>query len=329
MLDRMDADGNLVVTREEIEEAVGGQTAQGGSGENGDRGRAVDGLRWVDRSAAPGMTASTFYSGSTGKEVSYAIYLPPGYETDTGRRYPVVFWLHGGRGTQRDAGKFTGIVDAAIRAGKCPAMIIVGVNGLGGRRQGFTGSQYADYKDGSLPMESVIINDLLPHIDQSYRTLGNREGRALEGFSMGGAGALHLSFRHPRLFIATTAIGPALIAPEGGGIVARVYQEGAYKGDEAYWRNYDPETVAETKAGSIRERLFIRLISGEAENSFTYKRTRELSKTLDDLDIEHEFIRPGATGHNYAKVYDAMPQGYEFYTKVFGGLRDESVSGRN
>jgi endo-1,4-beta-xylanase len=224
-------------------------------------------------------------------------------------------------GSQRDAGKFAGIIDEAIKAGQCPEMIIVGVNGLGGGRNTFPGSQYADYKDGSLPMESVIINDLLPHIDQTYRTLGVREGRALEGFSMGGAGALMLAFRYPDLFGAVTAIGPGLLSPEGEGTVAWAYQEGAYKGDEAYWRQYDPQTVVQKNADQIRGRMFIRLISGEVEGNFTYTRTKDLCSTMDDLKIDYEYVRPGETGHNYVKVYDAMPDGYKFYGKAFGNFQ--------
>ncbi len=276
--------------------------------------------KWVDGGAAEKTTAKTFRSDTIKGDVSYVIYLPPSYDKDKDRRYPVVFWLHGGRGSQRDCGKFVEVTDQAIRAGKCPEMLIVGVNGLGGSKE-FPGSQYSDWKDGSLPMESVLVKDLLPHLDKTYRTLGTRESRAVEGFSMGGHGALHLAFRHPDQFGVVTAIGPALIRPgDGGQRVQWVYEKGAYKGDQAYWRTHDPLTVAEKDAEKIRGKLFIRLITGEVEGNFTHRRTVELSKTLEKLKIEHEFVRPGETGHNYVKVYEAMPKGYEFYGKAFGKL---------
>ncbi len=276
--------------------------------------------KWVDRAAAEKTTAKTLRSDTIKGDVSYVIYLPPSYDKEKDRRYPVVYWLHGGRGSQRDCGKFVEVTDKAIRDGTCPEMIIVGVNGLGGSNE-FPGSQYSDWKDGSLPMESVIVKDLLPHIDKTYRTLGTREGRALEGFSMGGHGALHLAFRHPDLFGVVTAIGPALIVPgDGGNRVQWVYEKGAYKGDKEYWLAHDPLTVAEKNAGRIRGKMFIRLITGEVEGNFTHRRTVELGKALEKLKIEHEFVRPGETGHNYAKVYEAMPKGYEFYAKAFGKL---------
>ncbi len=271
-----------------------------------------------DKSEPAGMKYRTFKSKTIDAEVSYLIYLPPGYNKDKDRRYPVVYWLHGGRGSQRDCGKFVEVTDKAIRDGKCPEILIVGVNGLGGSNE-FPGSQFSDWKDGSLPMESVIVKDLLPHIDKSYSTLGTREGRALEGFSMGGHGALHLAFRHPDLFGVVTAIGPALIMPgDGGNRVQWVYEKGAYKGDKEYWLAHDPLTVVEKNAEKIRGKMFIRLITGEVEGNFTHRRTVELSEKLKTLKMEHDFVRPSETGHNYVKVYDAMPKGYEFYMKAFG-----------
>jgi endo-1,4-beta-xylanase len=278
------------------------------------------GHKWVDRGTAEKTTAQTFRSETIKGDVSYVIYLPSSYDREKDQRYPVVYWLHGGRGSQRDCGKFVEVTDKAIRDGKCPEMIIVGVNGLGGNND-FPGSQYSDWKDGSLPMESVIIKDLLPHIDKTYRTLGTREGRGLEGFSMGGHGALHLAFRHPDLFGVVTAIGPALIMPgDGGKRVQWVYEKGAYKGDKEYWLAHDPLTVIEKNAVKIRGKMFIRLITGEVEGNFTHRRTVELSEKLKALKIDHDFVRPGETGHNYVKVYEAMPKGYQFYAKAFGQL---------
>ncbi|MBI3880864.1 MAG: alpha/beta fold hydrolase [Verrucomicrobia bacterium] len=264
------------------------------------------------------LQSKSFQSAALKGEVSYTLYLPPGYENDKQRRFPVVFWLHGGGGTPRDCWKFVEVTDAAIKVGHCPEMLIVGVDGRsrGGAR---TGSQYSDWKDGSLPMETVIIKELLPHIDQTCRTLGTREGRSLEGFSMGGHGALHLAFRHPDLFGAVTALGPALIMPgDGGNRVQEVYQNGAYKGDEAYWRAHDPLTLAEKNPVALKGKMFIRLITGEVEGNFTHRRTVELSAKLKSLGIEHEFIRPGETGHNYVKYYEAMPDAPKFYAKAFG-----------
>ena len=76
---------------------------------------------------------------------------------------------------------FVSPLAAAIRAGKAPAMIVVLVNGI-------AASFYCDSPNGKLPVDSVIIKELIPHVDQTYRTIARREARAVEGFSMGGYG---------------------------------------------------------------------------------------------------------------------------------------------
>ena len=65
--------------------------------------------------------------------------------------------------------------------GKAPEVILVFPKG---RHY----SWYCDSADGTKPVETVIIKELIPHIDRTYRTVARREGRAIEGSSMGGFG---------------------------------------------------------------------------------------------------------------------------------------------
>ncbi|MCI0536952.1 MAG: hypothetical protein L0Z50_17190 [Verrucomicrobiales bacterium] len=312
-----DGNGDGIVTREEA--GTGASPSRAPATRPPDsKGKAKAASKSEPRGDSALTQPKTFPSAALKSDVSYTLYLPPSYTRESQRRYPVVFWLHGGGGGPGDCWKFVEVTHAAIKAGNCPELIVVGVDGRsrGGAR---VGSQYSDWKDGSLPMETVILKELLPHIDTTYRTLGTREGRALEGFSMGGHGALHLAFRHPDLFGAVTALGPALIMPgDGSNRVQEVYQNGAYKGDEAYWRLHDPLSIAEKNPAALRGKLRIRLITGEVEGNFTHHRTIELSQKLKSLGIENEFIRPGETGHNYPKYYEAMPDASKFYAKAFG-----------
>jgi endo-1,4-beta-xylanase len=59
---------------------------------------------------------------------------------------------------------------------------------------------YKNSADGKLPAETLIIRELLPHIDATYRTIATRAGRAIEGFSMGGRGATRLAMKYPEHF---------------------------------------------------------------------------------------------------------------------------------
>ena len=56
------------------------------------------------------------------------------------------------------------------------------------------------------PLESVIIKELIPHVDQTYRTLAKRETRSVEGFSMGGFGAFHYLLVHPEMFAGVSSL---------------------------------------------------------------------------------------------------------------------------
>ena len=135
--------------------------------------------QWVepDTTAPAGTQYRLFYSETIKGDVSYLVYLPPGYETNSDKRYPVIFWLHGGGGGQRGGGGIVRRMDSAMKRKKAPAMIVILVNGL-------PYSEYSNSLDGKWPVEDVIIRDLLPHVDQTYRTYGVREGRAVEGMSM-------------------------------------------------------------------------------------------------------------------------------------------------
>jgi endo-1,4-beta-xylanase len=135
---------------------------------------------WADpnHTEPAGTHYRTFHSPLAETEVSFLVYLPPDYETSSARRYAVVYWLHGYGGNPRAGAIFVTPLDAAIRAGKSPAMIVVLVNGMAA---GF----YWDSPDGKKPVDSVIVRELIPHVDQTY---------------MGGYGAAYLGFKHPDVF---------------------------------------------------------------------------------------------------------------------------------
>src|SRR4051812_35069155 len=127
--------------------------------------------QWVspDTSDASGAKYHTFVSKSAGGEVSYHIFLPPQYDEQPMRRFPVIYWLHGLGGNQRGGTATFGKQAAdTMHAGALPPTIVVFVNGM---VNGF----YVDWANGKRPMESVIIKDLIPHIDETYRTTAKRE----------------------------------------------------------------------------------------------------------------------------------------------------------
>lgn len=154
-------------------------------------------IQWVNTpkpgTLPVGVTHHTFFSKALGREVGYCVYLPPGYETETTRRYPVIYNLHGAGGNELHSFTDAKVLHDGIVAGRWAPMIMVLPNGG-------QATFYKDSADGKLPAETLMIREFLPHVDATYRTIAARGGRAIEGFSMGGRGATRLAMKYPELF---------------------------------------------------------------------------------------------------------------------------------
>src|SRR5436190_21987737 len=103
-------------------------------------------------------------------DVGYCIYLPPDYASAASSRYPVIYNLHGAGGNELHSFEEAVLLDAGIRSGKLPPMILVLPNG--GKA-----TMYKDSYDGKFMGETNIIRELIPHIDGAYRTIAARNGR--------------------------------------------------------------------------------------------------------------------------------------------------------
>jgi S-formylglutathione hydrolase FrmB len=153
-------------------------------------------VKWVNPGIPemPGLEHRILNSSGLGHEVGYVVYTPESYDAAAKRRYPVVYFLHGAGGNESsDAAGFSGWVVKAMKDGIMPPVICVFPNG--GR---------SGYRD---EVEKMIMEELIPAIDRDYRTIARAKGRSVAGFSMGGAGAVYLSARHPALFVAVASMG--------------------------------------------------------------------------------------------------------------------------
>ncbi|MCB1093136.1 MAG: hypothetical protein KDL87_16475, partial [Verrucomicrobiae bacterium] len=155
-------------------------------------------ISWVNslpegKSLPPNTTHHVFHSEAAGQEVGYCIYLPPDYAEEKDRRYPVIYNLHGNGGNEFHSFEDIELLHRGILDGKWPPMIVALPNG--GRS-----TFYKDSHDGRFPIETMFIREFIPHVDATYRTIAGREGRCIEGFSMGGRGATRLAMKYPELF---------------------------------------------------------------------------------------------------------------------------------
>jgi S-formylglutathione hydrolase FrmB len=128
------------------------------------------------------------------------VYTPPGYDTNTSTRYPVLYLQHGGGEDERvwiEMGRTNVILDNLLAQGKVKPMIVimetsaVGAPGGAGAGRGAVGpgrgAGFGGFGGpGGGPYGQLMINDLIPWVDSNFRTLADRDYRAMAGLSMGG-----------------------------------------------------------------------------------------------------------------------------------------------
>jgi enterochelin esterase-like enzyme len=125
------------------------------------------------------------------------VYLPPSYTTNSGRRFPVVYTLHGfGLHAQQWVG-FANVsgLEKGIAAGTSKEMILVSPDAFSLHN----GSFYSNSKTTG-DWETFVAVELVNYIDAHYRTIPDRMSRGLAGHSMGGYGTFRIGMKHPEVF---------------------------------------------------------------------------------------------------------------------------------
>jgi putative tributyrin esterase len=124
----------------------------------------------------------SFHSKALRGRLGFEIYLPPGY-AHSGKRYPVVYFLHGLPASSRSFRGASAFAKALEAAGR-PAILV----GPQGARDDDSDPEYIDWGTGR-NWETALGTELPRYVDAHYRTIGARRGRALVGLSAGGYGA--------------------------------------------------------------------------------------------------------------------------------------------
>jgi enterochelin esterase-like enzyme len=151
---------------------------------------------------------SGFSSQIAGDLVNYRIYLPPCFGLD-GRTYPAVYFFHGSAQTDSHWDDL-GVDEAAeilIKGGLAAPFLIVMPNG---------GEIAQETSGGPSSFEELVVEELVPHIEENYCAWSAADGRALGGLSRGGYWALEIAFRNPRMFAGVGGHSAALFDAESG-----------------------------------------------------------------------------------------------------------------
>ena len=142
------------------------------------------------------------------------VLLPPSYQKDKQRRYPVVYALHGyfiGAEQWTHEIHVPQTIEGAFATGS-QEMIVV----LPDSKTVYNGSMYSSSATTG-DFERFIYHDVVAYIDAHYRTIPERTSRGLVGHSMGGYGASRIGMKHPDVFGALYIMSPCCMSPMTGG----------------------------------------------------------------------------------------------------------------
>lgn len=233
------------------------------------------------------------YSPSMKKTLEAAISFPSGYENEQSR-YPVVYLLHGGSGAFSDwHQKVTenGIVNQMAEQHK----VLIVTPGVG------PASYYYDSPLlDTVRYETYMIQELIPFIDKNYRTLAQKESRAITGLSMGGHGAITLAAKHPTLFIAAGSMSGVMNIDTDLWKVGEDFRSLRKKGQIEMLGpiNYQGPLFNPYTAVGLVDQLKnqkVSLIIDCGVDDFLIETNRQMHSLLMEKKVAHEYIeRPGA-----------------------------------
>jgi len=253
-----------------------------------------------------------------GRNVNYAIYLPPDYNEST-RFYPVVYLLHGYTDNETgwiQFGEVNMAADRAIASREIPSMIIVMPDAKA--------TWYMNNADGSEKFEDMFIQEFIPFIDKTYRTRAKKEFRGVSGLSMGGFGSLLYSLKHPELFAACAAFSAAVWTEEevkampGGsrdGLFEKLF--GLTKDKSLLTQHFRENSILDLAGKLTKEQIEkVRLYIDCGDDDFLYKGNSALHVLLRDRQVKHEFrVRDG--GHTWIYWRTGIIDGLKFIGESF------------
>ncbi len=231
-----------------------------------------------------------YFSKTTGTWRRVFVYTPPGYDEHPELRYPVLYLQHGGGEDERgwvNQGRVGVILDNLIAEGTAVPMLIVMENGyaqrVGEERvQISPGSSRQEFQRMFAALDDLFLHDLIPMIDTHYRTIPDRENRAIAGLSMGGLQAFTIGLGHPDTFASIGGFSGA-----GGGFGGPVDLKADYGG-----------IMADVDAfNSLMHLLWIGI--GTAEGDRFYNGIHGYHQLLESEGIVHTYYESPGTAHEW------------------------------
>lgn len=235
-----------------------------------------------------------YHSKVTGKWRRAHVYTPADYEKNHDQRYPVLYLLHGAGENERgwvEQGRAQFVLDKLIASGRAKPMMLVVDSGYAAYASTNGSSQFRRSSGPTAAFEEVLITELIPLIDATYRTRADRLTRAMAGLSMGAGQTLQITLRHLDKF--------AWIGAMSG----------------ASRQGFDPQSSydgALRDAASFNEKVkLLWLGAGTAEESF-HARATAMHEALGRAGIKNVFYSSPGTDHEWQtwrrSLHDLAPR---------------------
>jgi S-formylglutathione hydrolase FrmB len=253
------------------------------------------------------------------RSVRYCTLLPTSYEAETGKKYPIVYFLHGlGENEQALAlGGGWGEIQDLRRRNAIGDFVIVAVEG--------GATFFINSADGHDRYSDFFLTEFIPYIESHFRVIRNRGSRGITGLSMGGYGALRFAFAHPELFGSVSVQSAALITQSPKELNADLQRAGplgrvlgtAFGNpiNTAHWNQNNPFVLARQNRAQIRN-VAIYINCGEQDDFGFNEGASKLHQQLVAEGLRHEFhLYPGRHTPDYFLSH--LGETLKFHSDVF------------
>lgn len=269
------------------------------------------------------LESLAMHSNILGRDVHFSVCLPKCYFVEK-QKYPVVYLLHGlgdDETSWLEYGQISQYADKGVENGDVKPMIFV-------MPEGFTNYYVNDYK-GEFLYQDMFVKELVPYIDSLFRTLPDRQHRALMGYSMGGFGALTLHLKYPDIFGTTVPLSISIRTDEqyctedASGWDqqwGRLFGEPGLKGlarITEYYKQNNPFYMLLNLTAAEKSKLCIYIDNGDKEQTLC-RSNEELHILMRKQSIPHKYtVREG--GHSFKFWCSALPNSLRFISDAFDG----------
>ena len=297
----------------------------------------------------------TLWAQSLGVRKALTVYLPPSYGSSPTQRYPVLVYLHGITGNERnwvDVGRIDRVLDSLFAAGKPEAIVVMPDGDDGWYTTWNSLADMAACRADSLRKEPAatfcvpwqhyddyIAHDIVSHVDKKYRTIRDSKHRGIGGLSMGGYGAVSIALSYPQLFGAAAShsgvLSPRFAGPIPFAAPARYAETNAqlralpynmwkwlavpFGSDTIGWVSRDPAHMAQrVLTNATKSGVTMPRLHIDCGTEDVYvNQNRDLHAALQRLGIPHEY-RESSGAHTWSYWTGHVGEGLGFLLTGMG-----------